>query len=354
MSDSPPPDGRRLDFRSDNVAGVAPEVLAALAAAATGSVSSYGEDPITRRVEDRLAELFAHEVTLFTVATGSAANALALAHLVPGWGSVLCHREAHIATDECGAPEFFSGGAKLALLDGAHGKITAEAVAANLARDTRGVHHSQPMAISISQSTEGGTCYSPDEVAAIGAVGRRHGLKFHMDGARFANALASLGCHPADVTWRAGVDAMSFGVTKNGAMAAEAVIFFNQDLAQDFGYRRKRAGHLFSKGRFAAAQFDAQLTDGLWLRLAAHANAMAARIAHGLAGIPDISLLHPVEANELFVLMPEAMIDALETAGFLFYRWPAEEGPCIRLVTAFDTEAEHADALVSALRNMTG
>jgi threonine aldolase len=186
--------------------------------------------------------------------------------------------------------------------------------------------------------------------AAIGAAGARHGVKFHMDGARFANALASLRCTPAEVTWQAGVDAMSFGVTKNGAMAAEAVVFFNTDLAKDFGYRRKRSGHLFSKGRFAAAQFDAQLTDGLWLRLAAHANAMASRIGQGLAGIPGVSLLYPVEANELFVLMPEPVIEALEKAGFLFYRWPTEEGPCIRLVTAFDTEAEHADGLVAAFR----
>jgi threonine aldolase len=354
MSDSLASDGRRFDFRSDNVAGVAPEVLTALAAAAQGSASSYGEDPATLRVEARLAELFAHDVTLFTVATGSAANALALAHLVPGWGSVLCHKEAHIATDECGAPEFFSGGAKLAPLDGAHGKITAQAVAAYLARDMRGVHHSQPMAISISQSTEAGTCYTPDEVAAIGAAGRRHGVKFHMDGARFANALASLRCSPAEVTWQAGVDAMSFGVTKNGAMAAEAVIFFDSDLAKDFGYRRKRGGHLFSKGRFAAAQFDAQLTDGLWLRLAAHANAMAARIGQGMASAPGVALLHPVEANELFVLMPEPVIAALEAAGFRFYRWPTEEGPCIRLVTAFDTEAGHADDLVAAIRAAAG
>jgi len=354
MSASPASDGRRFDFRSDNVAGVAPEVLTALAEATKGSVTSYGEDPITKRVEERLKVLFDHELTLFTVATGSAANALALAHLVPGWGSTLCHCEAHIATDECGAPEFFSGGAKLAPLDGAHGKITAATVAAYLARDTRGVHHSQPKAISISQSTEAGTCYTPDEVAAIGAAGRKHGVKFHMDGARFANALASLRCTPAEITWQAGVDAMSFGVTKNGAMAAEAVIFFDADLAKDFGYRRKRGGHLFSKGRFAAAQFDAQLTDRLWLRLAAHANAMASRVAQGLAGIPGVALLHPVEANELFVLMPERVIDRLEKAGFLFYRWPAEEGPCIRLVTAFDTEPAAADGLVAATRAVAG
>jgi threonine aldolase len=343
-------DERSFDFRSDNVAGVAPKVLTALTAAAQGSASSYGEDAITRRVEAKLAELFAHDVTLFTVATGSAANALALAQLVPGWGSVLCHREAHIATDECGAPEFYSSGAKLALLDGAHGKISAAAVAAHLARDSRGVHHVQPMAVSISQSTEAGTCYTPDEIAAIGEAGRKHGLKFHMDGARFANALASLGCSPAEASWKSGVDVLSFGVTKNGAMAAEAVIFFDSALAQDFAYRRKRGGHLFSKGRFASAQFEAQLTDGLWLKLAGHANEIASRIGQGLAGVQGVSLLHPIEANELFVLMPERVIDRLEAGRFRFYRWETAEGPCIRLVTAFDTEAGHADGLIAAIR----
>jgi threonine aldolase len=342
-------DERSFDFRSDNVAGVATEVLTALAAAAQGSASSYGEDAITKRVEAQLAELFAHDVTLFTVATGSAANALALAQLVHGWGSVLCHREAHIATDECGAPEFYSSGAKLALLDGAHGKISAETVAAHLARESRGVHHVQPMAVSISQSTEAGTCYTPDEITAIGEAGRRHGLKFHMDGARLANALASLGCSPAEATWKSGVDVLSFGITKNGAMAAEAVVFFDAALAQDFAYRRKRGGHLFSKGRFASAQFEAQLTDGLWLKLAAHANAMASRIGEALGYIQGVSLLHPVEANELFVLMPETVIGRLEAAGFRFYPWETAEGSCIRLVTAFDTEAGHADGLIAAI-----
>jgi len=347
-------DDRSFDFRSDNVAGVAPEVLAALTVAAQGSASSYGEDTITKRVEARLAELFAHDVTLFTVATGSAANALALAQLVPGWGSILCHREAHIATDECGAPEFYSSGAKLALLDGAHGKITAQTVAAYLARDSRGVHHVQPMAVSISQSTEAGTCYTPAEIAAIAEASGKHGLKFHMDGARFANALASLGCSPAEATWQSGIDVLSFGITKNGAMAAEAVIFFDGAMAGDFAYRRKRGGHLFSKGRFVSAQFEAQLTDGLWLKLAGHANAMASRIGQALDSIANVSLLHPVEANELFVLMPDAVIDRLEAAGFRFYRWETAEGPCIRLVTAFDTEAAHADGLVAAIRTAAG
>ncbi len=342
-------DPRSFDFRSDNVAGVAPELLAALAAAAQGSESSYGDDAITQRVEARLADLFEHEVSFFSVATGSAANALALANVVPGWGSILCHREAHIATDECGAPEFFSSGAKLTLLDGPHGKITAETLAAQLGRDSRGVHHVQPMAVSVSQSTEAGTCYKPDELAAIGEICRNHGLAFHMDGARFANAQASLGCSPADGTWKAGVDVMSFGLTKNGALAAESVIFFDAGRSEDFAFRRKRGGHLFSKMRFVSAQFEAQLGDGLWLKLAHNANTMAQRIASGLAGIAGVSLLHPVEANELFVLMPSAAIAKLEEAGFRFYRWEVDEGTCIRLVTAFDTALDHADALVAAI-----
>ena len=343
-------DTRGLDFRSDNVGGMAPQVLAALTEANEGAQSSYGDDAVTRRLEARLADLFEHEVTMFTVATGSAANALALAALTPGWGSVLCHREAHIATDECGAPEFFTGGSKLVPLDGAHGKIAAAALEAHLGRTSRGVHHVQPATVSISQSTEAGTCYRPDEIAAIAEICRERGLRLHMDGARFANALANLGCSPADSSWRAGVDVMSFGLTKNGAMAAEAVIFFTPELAQDFAYRRKRAGHLFSKMRFASAQFEALLFDGLWLRLAGHANAMAQRLARAVTKTPGVSLLHPVQANEVFVLMPEETIARLEVTGFRFYRWEAQEGPCIRLVTAFDTEADAVDRFIDTLR----
>jgi threonine aldolase len=341
-------DFRRFDFRSDNIAGVPPEILAALAKANTGAESSYGDDAITKRLEARLADLFEHEVAVFTVATGSAANALALAAVVPGWGAILCHREAHIATDECGAPEFFSSGAKLVQLDGRHGKITAETAATHLSRDHRGVHQVQPAAVSISQSTEAGTCYTPDEITAIGDVCRRHALAFHMDGARFANAQAHLGCSPAETTWKAGVDILSFGLTKNGAMAAEAVVFFDPRHATDFAFRRKRGGHLFSKMRFVSAQFEAQLEDGLWLRLAGHANVVARQIASALASIPGVSLLHPVEANELFVLMPLTVIERLEHAGYRFYRWEAAEGPCIRLVTAFDTDPAHAEALIAA------
>jgi threonine aldolase len=342
-------DPRALDFRSDNVAGVAPEVLSALAVAAQGSDSAYGADATTKRLEAQLAELFAHEVAIFPVATGTAANSLALAHAVPGWGAVLCHREAHIATDECGAPEFFSGGAKLITLDGEHGKLSADTVARELARELRGVHHPQPKAVSISQSTETGAVYVPEEIAEIAAACRPKGLTLHMDGARLANAVASLGCAAADVTWRAGVDILSFGLTKNGAMAAEAVIFFDAAQAEDFAFRRKRGGHLFSKLRFVSAQFEAQLTNGLWLKLAGHANAMAARIAADIQALPGIGLLHPVEANELFLLLPERAIARLEQDGYRFYRWENDRGPCIRLVTAFDTSPEAVEGLVRSL-----
>jgi threonine aldolase len=345
---------RQFDFRSDNVAGAAPEILEAIAAAGRGADSAYGEDTVTRRLETRLATLFEHEVAVFPVATGTAANALALAQLIPPWGAVFCHAEAHVATDECGAPEFFSAGAKLAPLPGLNGKLAPETLAAALGRSQRGVHHVQPAAVSLSQATEGGTVYRPDEVALIAAICRRHDLALHMDGARFANAVAGIGCSPAEASWKAGVDVLSFGLTKNGAVAAEAVLFFQPERARDFPYRRKRSGQLFSKMRFVSAQFEAMLADGLWLRLAAHANAMAARLASGLIGLPCVRLLNPVEANELFVALPEPAIGALERLGYGFYRWDHADGPSIRLVTAFDTIPAHVDALIAAIRDGTG
>lgn len=334
-----------MNFRSDNVAGVAPEILAAIAAANEGSAASYGADALTERVTRRFAELFEHEVAVFPVATGTAANALALAAVTPPWGLVYCHKLAHVQTDECGAPEFFTGGAKLLPLAGPDAKLTPDAVLAEMVE--RGtVHHAQPAALSISQATEAGTVYRPQEIGALGAVARSHGLALHMDGARFANAVASLGASPADLTWRAGVDVLSFGATKNGALAAEAVIFFDPKKAADLGYRRKRGGHLLSKMRFLSAQLDAYLDDGLWLRLAEHANRMAARLAAGLATVPGARLVHPTEANEVFVALPEPVIDALAAAGFGFYRW--DGAGCLRLVTAFDTREADIDAFLAA------
>lgn len=341
-----------MNFMSDNVAGAAPEILAALTAANQGAAPSYGADEWTRRLTARLSALFEREVAVFPVATGTAANALALAAVTPPWGSIYCHAEAHIQADECGAPEMYTGGAKLVPLDGAHGKLDPDRLSAALGRAPKGfVHAVQPAALSLTQATEAGTVYSPAEIAALSAIAAHHGLRVHMDGARFANAVASLGCSPADVTWRAGVDVLSFGATKNGALGAEAVVFFDRDLSEDFGYRRKRAAHLFSKMRFLSAQLDAYLTDGLWLRLAGHANRMARRLADGLSALPGAAPVHPVEANELFIALPEPVIAGLETAGFGFYRW---DGPVLRLVTAWNTEQAHVDALVATARKLSG
>lgn len=337
-----------MDFSSDNAAGAAPEIMAALVAANRGPAAGYGADAATARLERRFAALFEHEVAVFPVATGTAANALALAALTPPWGIIYCHEHAHIAVNECGAPEFFAGGAKLIGLGGEHAKITPAAVAGRLT--ARGfVHHAQPAAISLSQSTEAGAVYAAAEIASMGEFARRVRLWLHVDGARFANAVAALGCAPADITWRAGVDALSFGATKNGALAAEAVIFFDPERARDFGYRRKRGGHLVSKMRFVSAQLEAYLEDGLWLRNARHANAMAQQLAAALVRTEGARLRHPVEANEVFVELPDAVIVALAARGFKFHRWGGADALCIRLVASFATTADEVDALVAAI-----
>ena len=339
-----------MDFRSDNVTGAAPEILKALAEAASGTVSSYGEDPITARVEAKLKDIFECDLAAFPVATGTAANALSLSLLSPAWGAIFCHEGAHIAVDECGAPEFYTGGAKLIDLPGADGKLSAAQLADLLPAGQGVVHHAQPAAISLTQATEAGTSYRPAEVAAIAELARRHGLRLHMDGARFANALAFLNATPAEMTWRAGVDILSFGATKNGALAAEAVVIFDKKLAEEFGFRRKRAGHLFSKMRFLSAQLDAYLSGDLWLKHARHANAMAKRLAEGLAGVPGVTLAHPVEANEVFADLPETAIRGLEADGFRFYRWLGEDKTRLRLVTAFNTRAADVEAFVASAK----
>lgn len=334
-----------MNFTSDNVTGAAPEILNAVIEASAGSVPSYGADPLTARVEGRLSALFETTVAAFPVATGSAANALALSAMTPPFGAVYCHEEAHINTDECGAPELFTAGAKLIGLPGAGGKLHADGLAAVLGRAGRGVHHVQPAVLSLTQATEAGTVYTIDEIRALTTVARAHGLSVHMDGARFANAVVTLDCDPAEVTWRAGVDVLSFGATKNGALAAEVVVFFNQALAENFAFRRKRGGHLLSKMRFLSAQLDAYLADDLWRRLARHANAMATRLADGLMRVPGARLRDPVQANEIFVHLPEPVIEGLTADGFQFYRW---DGSVCRLVTAFDTDPAAIDALIAA------
>ncbi len=340
------------NFGSDNVTPASPEVMDALAAANTGSLHSYGDDPHTERLTALASALFETELTIYPVTTGTAANALALSVLTPPYGAVYCHETAHIATDECGAPEFYTGGAKLIGLPGADGKILPGQLDAPLRHAaTMGVHHVRPAALSLTQSTEWGTVYTPGEVQALSAAAHAAGLGVHMDGSRLANAVAHLGCSPAEITWKAGVDVLCLGATKNGAMAAEAVIFFDPARAAGFESRRKRAGHLWSKMRFFSVQLTAYLQDGLWLRNARHANAMAARLAAGLVRLPGVRLVQAAQANELFVAMPDPLIEALLAEGFEFYRWAAPAGvsePVIRLVTAFCTEAADVDAFLAA------
>lgn len=342
-----------MNFASDNAYGVPPEMLAALSAANDGAVSSYGEDPLTRRLEAALAEVFAHEVAVFPVITGTAANALALCALVPPHGVIFCHRDAHIATDECGAPELFTQGARLATLEGAHGKIAPAAIEDAIGNIALGsVHHSQPAAVSITQVSEMGTCYRPDEVGAIAAEAQRHGMKLHMDGARLANALAFLGCGPAEVTWKAGVDALCLGMTKNGALGAEAVVFFRREDVRDFAFRRKRFGHLISKMRFVSAQLLCGIENDRWLGWARTANTCAGALAARLVQIPGVEIIHPVEANLVFASMPQSLIQNLRAAGASFYDWgpPREGRGLVRFVTSFATPRHDIERLIAACR----
>ncbi len=346
---------RKANFASDNVSGASPEIVAALIAAAEGGAMPYGADDWTARLEAKCAEIFETDVAVFPVVTGTAANALALAALTPPHGAIYCHPGSHAYADECGAPEFYSGGAKMVTVDGDNGKIAAGDLAAMLA-DARphGVHNVRPAALTISQASEAGTVYSPDGLAALAEVAHGHGMGVHMDGARFANALVYQGLSPADATWRCGVYVLSFGATKNGALAAEAVIFFRPELAGEFGERRKRGGHLLSKQRFISAQLEAYLSGGLWLANARAANRAAARLAEGLAALDGARLVHPVEANEVFTALPEPVVEALEGNGFGFYRMGggpddgSDGGVVIRLVASFNTTDADVDAFLAA------
>jgi threonine aldolase len=340
-----------MNFASDNTAPAHPHVMAALARANDAATMPYGNDVLTRAVEAQIAALFERDANVFLVSTGTAANALSLAAACPPWGVVYCHPDSHIDDDECGAPEFFTGGAKLAGVDGAHGKIDPAALEAALARAGAGVvHHAQPAALSLTNATEAGTVYSPGEIALLADIAKRHRLNVHLDGARFANALAHQGCTPADATWRAGVDILSFGGTKNGCLAVEAIVVFDPALAQTLAFRRKRAGHLFSKQRYLAAQMAGYLEGGLWLDLARHANAIARTLGEGLGALPGAALVHKVEANEVFVDLPEPAIAAIERAGFAIYRWNGPGTQRLRLVASWSSRAEDAVRLVDTAR----
>jgi threonine aldolase len=329
-----------MDFSSDNSHGASPEILAALVAANDGTAPSYGADAITARLDARFSEIFEREVAVFPVVSGTAANALALATLCPPYGAVFCHRESHIVVDECAAPEFFSGGARLVLLPDEGGKITPAAIEAALPDYRRGIHSSKPSVVSITQASEFGTVYRADEIAALAACAHGNGMTLHMDGARFANALAYLKCSPADLTWRAGVDALSFGASKNGALMAEAAVFFAD--ARDFEYRRKQAGHLISKMRFLSAQLEAYLQDGRWLKTASRANTLAQTLGTGLSKIAGAELAYPVEANGVFVRLPDATVARLRERGARFLDWapPRDGRTLVRLVCSFATKEE--------------
>jgi threonine aldolase len=336
-----------MNFLSDNTAPAAPEVLAALAAVNEKAFAPYGEDPWSRALDEKFSNLFEREVRVFTVATGTAANSIALASATPPWGAIICHEEAHIAVDECGAPEFYSGGAKLVLVEGDAAKIDAAGLREGIARNAHGIHSVKPAAVSVSQATERGAIYRPAEIAALGDVARAEGIAFHVDGARFANTVAALSCAPADVSWRGGVDLLSFGATKNGALGAEAIVCFDLNRAEEIARRRKRGGHLFCKGRYAAAQLLAYLENGLWLKLAARANDLAAKL--GEAARPLLSA--PVETNQVFIKPGVAALAKLRAGGARFHDWGEGSGEA-RLVVSWNQDEAEIDAMCRLLRTL--
>ncbi len=340
-------------FTSDNASGAAPEVMAAVVAANDGYTRGYGAEQLMDRVRSEIRSAFAApEAAVYLVPTGTVANSLSLAVLCPPWGGVFCHTHSHIVEDECGAPEFYMNGGRLVQVDGAHGKMEPAALAGAIEKAKgSGVHGIQPGAVSITNVTEAGTVHSVAEVAALSAIARAHGLPVHMDGARFANALVATGASPAEMTWQAGVDVLSFGGTKNGCMGVEAVVIFDPARAWEFELRRKRGGHLQSKHRFLSAQMVGYLEDGLWLRLAAHANTMAARMARGLAQMPGVTLRHAVDANILFPEWDAGMHERLSAAGAEYYPGAAPKGrEAARLVTGWSTTEADVDGFLAALR----
>lgn len=341
-----------MNFCSDNTTIANPEIIQHLMTVNQGSEMPYGADSVTARVKAQLVAIFECDLEIFPVATGTAANVLSLSLLTPSFGAVLCHEESHINVDECGAPELATGGAKLIPIKGENAKLTPDAIRQVLDAGWKGVvHHVQPACVSITQATECGTVYTPAEVKAIADIAHESDMSLHMDGARFANALVGLGCSPAELTWKAGVDVLSFGATKNGALGAEVVILFNREKAAEAGFRRKRGGHLFSKMRYLSAQVEAYLQDGLWLKNAGHANAMATALGEGLRDLGEGGLLYPVQANEVFVYLPKPVAQRLQDAGFSFYDWPLGGRDCYRLVTAWCTKDEDVRRFIEVAHN---
>ena len=337
-------------FASDNNAGICPEALAAiLEANAGGHVPSYGEDAWTLRACDRIRDLFQTDCEVFFVFNGTAANSLALAALCQSYHSVICHEISHVETDECGAPEFFSNGSKLLTVKGDNGKITPGALEA-MATKRNDLHFPKPKAVTLTQSTEVGSVYTVEELRALAAIAKRHRLNVHMDGARFANAVAALGVHPSEITWRAGVDVLSLGGTKNGLPVGEAVVFFKKDLAEDFAWRAKQAGQLASKMRFISAPWLGLLDNDVWLKNAAHANAMAKHLAGRIRNVPGVRLMFEPEVNAVFAELPAAMQKGLRDRGWRFYTFIGEGG--CRLMCAWDTPQAAVDRFADDLMQL--
>jgi threonine aldolase len=336
----------RRQFASDNYAGICPEAWAAMAEANAGHAPGYGDDAWTGRAADLLRDLFETDCEVFFVFNGTAANSLALASLCQSYHSILCHETAHVETDECGAPEFFSNGTKVLTLSGRDGKIDPAGVEW-MVRRRADIHYPKPRVVSVTQATELGTVYSPDDLKAIWAKAKSLDLRVHMDGARFANAVASLGCAPKEITWQAGVDVLCFGGTKNGMAVGDAVVFFDRALAREFDYRCKQAGQLASKMRFLAAPWVGMLRDGAWLRHARHANAMAAALEGALRAVPGVRVLQPRQANAVFVAFPEGVAARLRARGWRFYDFIGSGGS--RLMCAWDTRPDDVSAFARDL-----
>jgi len=340
---------RARHFASDNNSGICPEAWAALEEANHGHASGYGEDQWTRKACRLIRDLFETDCDVFFIFTGSAANALGLAAVCRSYHSIICHEASHVQNDECGAPEFFSGGAKVRTLTGKDGRLTPEAITAAVAK-RRDLHFPKTGALSLTQSTELGTVYTPTQLKANCRAAKKSGLKIHMDGARFSNAIASLGVAPKDITWKAGVDMLSFGLTKNGTHAGEALVFFDKLLAREFDWQNKQAGQLASKMRFLTAPWIGMLQDGAWLRHANHANKMAKRLRRALSKISGIKFLHPTQANAVFVDMPPVLVDAMHKRGWHFYTLYSDNDA--RLMCSWDTTPKDIDDFVGDLNDL--
>ncbi|SVB68778.1 uncharacterized protein METZ01_LOCUS221632 [marine metagenome] len=338
---------KRVKFASDNVAGACPEILDAIIKANDGIAPPYGNDEISGVLQEKFSKIFEKDVIVYPTASGTASNALALSAISPVFGNIYCHKFSHINVDECGAPEFYTGGAKLIPLTGIDGKITSDELENNIGGFGI-VHHTQPSIVSISQATETGEVYTLDQIKNISEVAHKHKLKMHMDGARFANALVSLDVSPAEMTWKSGIDILSFGATKNGCIAAEAIVIFNKDLVGNLPFLLKRSGHLLSKMRFVSAQLDAYISNDVWLRNARHANEMAKKLSDGLVSSNQVKLEYPTEANEVFVKLPKKMVEHLNSEEYMMSN-DELDGKTVRLVTAWNTKINEVKEFLNTI-----